>query len=64
MSKQLHNLEIAKANGSYSKFLAKRTKVNLLIIDDRGLIPLTPVERRDFLEILDDRYNRGSTLFT
>jgi len=63
-SKLLHNLEIAKADGSYTKLLAKIAKVNLLIIDDWGLTPLTSAERRDLLEILDDRYNRGATLIT
>lgn len=63
-SKLLHDFEIAKADGSYSKLLAKMAKVNLLIIDDWGLTPLTPAQRRDLLEILDDRYNRGSTLIT
>jgi DNA replication protein DnaC len=63
-SKLLHDLEIAKADGSYAKLLVKIAKVNLLIIDDWGLTPLTPAERRDLLEILDDRYNRGATLIT
>ena len=64
ISKLLHDFQIAKADGSYSKLLAKLAKLNLLIIDDWGLTPLTPAERRDLLEILDDRYNRGSTLIT
>lgn len=63
-SKLLHDLQIAKADGSYVKTLAKLAKFNLLIIDDWGLTPLTPAERRDLLEILDDRYNRGSTQIT
>ncbi|MCJ7833221.1 MAG: IS21-like element helper ATPase IstB, partial [Deltaproteobacteria bacterium] len=63
-SKLLHDFQIAKADGSYSKLLTKLAKLNLLIIDDWGLTPLTPAERRDLLEILDDRYNRGSTLVT
>ncbi|TSA05862.1 MAG: hypothetical protein D4R73_12135 [Deltaproteobacteria bacterium] len=42
----------------------KLAKVNLLIIDDWGLTPLTAAERRDFLEILDDQYNQGSTLIS
>jgi DNA replication protein len=64
ISKLLQDFQIAKADGSYSKLLAKLAKLNLLIIDDWGLTPLTPAERRDLLEILDDRYNRGSTLIT
>lgn len=64
ISKLLQDFQIAKADGSYVKLLTKLAKLNLLIIDDWGLTPLTPAERRDFLEILDDRYNRGSTLIT
>jgi DNA replication protein DnaC len=64
ISKLLQDFQIAKADGSYSKLLAKLAKLNLLIIDDWGLTPLTPAERRDLLEILDDRYNQGSTLIT
>ena len=64
ISKLLQDFQIAKADGSYAKLLAKLAKLNLLIIDDWGLTPLTPAERRDLLEILDDRYNRGSTLIT
>ena len=63
-SKLLHDFQIAKADGSYSKLLAKLAKLNLLIIDDWGLTPLSAAERRDLLEILDDRYNRSATLIT
>jgi DNA replication protein DnaC len=64
ISKLLQDFQIAKADGSYAKLLTKLSKLNLLIIDDWGLTPLNPAERRDLLEILDDRYNRGSTLIT
>ncbi len=63
-SKLLHDFQIAKADGSYSKLLARLAKLNLLILDDWGLTPLTAAERRDLLEILDDRYNRSATLIT
>jgi DNA replication protein DnaC len=62
--KLLHDLQLAKADGSYAKLLAKLAKLNLLLLDDWGLTPLNPPERRDLLEILDDRYNRTSTLMT
>ena len=39
-------------------------KADLLIIDDFGLAPLADSVRRDLLEILDDRYDRRSTLIT
>ena len=39
-------------------------RVDVLILDDWGLAVLTPSERRDLLEILEDRHSRGSTIVT
>ena len=39
-------------------------KVNVLILDDWGLAPLNDTQRRDLLELLDDRYQRSSTIVT
>ena len=47
-----------------STFLRHLAKADLLIIDDFGLAPLADPARRDLLEILDDRYDRKSTLIT
>lgn len=47
-----------------SSLLRQIAKADLLIIDDFGLAPLTDSVRRDLLEILDDRYDRRSTLIT
>ena len=47
-----------------SALLKQIAKAHLLIIDDFGLTPLTEETVRDLLEILDDRYDRGSTLIT
>ena len=44
--------------------LARLAKLDLLAIDDWGLAPLTPAERRDLLEILEDRTERAATLIT
>jgi len=38
--------------------------VNLLILDDWGPEPLTAEQRRDLLEIVEDRYGSGSLLIT
>lgn len=40
------------------------TRVDLLILDDWGPEPLTAEQRRDLLEIVDDRYDRGSLIIT
>jgi DNA replication protein DnaC len=47
-----------------STFLRQLAKADLLIVDDFGLAPLADLTRRDLLEILDDRYDRKSTLIT
>ena len=63
-SRLLGELALARADGSYSKLLARLAKTQLLILDDFGLAPLTDSERRDLLEVLEDRYARRATLLT
>jgi len=55
-------LKIAKADGSYVKLLQRLQRIKLLIIDDWGINPFTEEERRDFLEIMEDRHNVRSTI--
>ena len=61
-SRLLQELLITKGDGRYLKTLAKLVKVNLLILDDWGLDTPNDEQRRILLELLDDRYERGSTL--
>ena len=42
--------------------MARLAKVQLLVLDDWGVAPLAAIERRDLLEVLDDRSGRRSTL--
>lgn len=58
------DLAAAKGDGRYSRMMKSFAKTNLLIIDDWGLSVLTDVERRDLLEILEDRHNCQSTIIT
>ena len=60
----LDELVLAKAEGCYSKRLFAISKIDLLILDDFGIAPFTDQHRRDFLEILDDRYKKKSTIIT
>jgi DNA replication protein DnaC len=60
----LQALQIARADGSYADALGRLAKSDLLILDDWGLAPLADAERRDLLEVLDDRHNRRSTIVT
>lgn len=57
-------LALAKADGTYTKELAKLAKLNLLVLDDFGLKAMQEPQRHDLLEILEDRYDRSSTIVT
>ncbi len=57
-------LAIARGDGSYEKLLKSYARTDLLILDDWGLAPIVASERRDLLEILEDRYGNRSTLVT
>jgi DNA replication protein DnaC len=60
----LGELEIARGDGRYRKLLGQLARVDLLVLDDFGLAAFTDHNRRDLLEILEDRYERRSTLVT
>ncbi len=44
--------------------LARLAKIDVLILDDFLLAPMTDVERRDLLEVVEDRYGKRSTILT
>ena len=56
--------KVAKANGTYTQLLTQLAKLDLLILDDWGLITPDSERRQDLLEILDDRYKKRSTIVT
>ena len=55
---------LARSDGRFAKLMAGYAKTDLLILDDWGLAPFTAAQRRDMLELLDDRYGNRSTLVT
>jgi len=57
-------LAIARGDGNYSKLLIRLAKTDLLVVDDWGLSSLTDAERRDFLEVMEDRHGIRSTVIT
>ncbi len=57
-------LRLARADGSYPRLLARLARLDVLSIDDFGIAPLTDPERRDLLEILEDRYEARATIIT
>lgn len=62
MPRLLQELAVARVDGRYGKILVHLLKQDVLVIDDWGLAPLDDPGRRDLLEILEDRYNRRSTI--
>ena len=64
LPKLLQELPIAKGDGTYIKLLARLAKIDVLILDDWGLSKLMAEQRRDILEILEDRYDSRSTIVT
>jgi len=60
----VEDLRIARADGSYGKLLERIQRMRLLIIDDWGINPFADGERRDILEIMEDRYGARSTIIT
>ena len=58
------DLTIAKGDGRYGKLLVRYSRVDVMVLDDWGVTPMTAENRRDLLEILDDRYEKRSTLIT
>jgi ABC-type uncharacterized transport system ATPase subunit len=57
-------LAAARGDGSYATLLKRLAKTNVLVLDDFGLESLTAQHRKDLLELLDDRYDSGSTIIT
>ncbi len=58
----LQELHIARGDGSYGKLLSRLAKYAILVIDDWGLAKLGDRERRDILEVLEDRHGISSTI--
>lgn len=57
-------LTVAEGDGSLGKLLARLARMDVLVVDDWGLAPLSGAERRHFLEMLDDRHGLRSTVMT
>jgi DNA replication protein DnaC len=55
---------MARADGSLRSLLARLSRIDVLVIDDWAMAPLSEPERRDFWEICEDRYQVRSTILT
>jgi DNA replication protein DnaC len=58
------DLAVARADGSFGRLLDRIARIDVLLVDDWAMAPLADTERRDFLEICDDRYSTRSTILT
>ena len=58
------DLALAHADGRYPKLMSGLANTDLLVIDDWGLTPLGEADRRELLEIFEDRHELRSTLVT
>jgi DNA replication protein DnaC len=57
-------LQVAHGDGSFARRLAQLARLDLIVIDDFALAPMSAPERNDLLELLDDRVGTRSTLIT
>jgi DNA replication protein DnaC len=63
-SRLFADLAQARGEGRHARLMTSLERTNLIILDDWGPEPLTADQRRDLLEIVDDRYDKGSMLIT
>jgi DNA replication protein DnaC len=57
-------IALAHADGTYPRLLARFAKADVLVLDDWGLAPPTDTERRELLEVIEDRYGNRSVIMT
>jgi DNA replication protein DnaC len=63
-SELFRDLAVAQVDGSFGRLLTKLARIDILVLDDFAMAPLKDSERRDFLELCDDRYQRRSMILT
>jgi len=64
MPRLFRDLAIARGDGSYERLLKSYARTDVLVLDDWGLAQIGAQDRRDLLEILEDRYDLRSTVVT
>jgi hypothetical protein len=63
-SRLFAELALARATATYARVLARLAKVDVLVLDDWAMAPITDVERRDLLEVLEDRHGTRYAIVT
>jgi DNA replication protein DnaC len=64
LGRLFEDLVLAHADGRYPKVMSSLARTDLLVLDDWGLTPLGDADRRELLEILEDRHELRSTMVT
>jgi DNA replication protein DnaC len=63
-SRLYDELRLARADGSFPRVLARFARLDVLLIDDFAIAPISDTERRDLLEVLEDRHGARGTIIT
>ena len=63
-SRLFEELKLARADGTYPRLLTRFARIDVLVIDDFAIQPITDAQRSDLLEVLEDRYGARSTIVT
>ena len=63
-SRLFDEMKLARADGTYPRALARLARIDVLVIDDFAVAPVTDAQRADLLEILEDRYATRATVVT
>jgi len=64
MAKLFSKLKMGKADGSYTREIARIERQDLLILDDFGLLPIDNQNRSALMEIIEDRHKKASMIIT
>ena len=62
LNRLLDDLAVARLEGGVNRLLRKLARVAVLILDDFAMTELTAAQRRDLMEVIDDRHERGATV--
>jgi len=60
----LDELVLARADGRLPRLMAAWARIDVLVLDDLGLAPVSPARAADLLEVIEDRGDRRSTIVT
>ena len=62
LGRLLDDLATARLDGGYARMLTRLSRISVLILDDWAMIRLTEAQRRDLMDVIDDRHQRASTI--